>query len=68
MNLFERLELLDDPRDARGKKYTLIDIMSVMVNYHPPKEAEASSNHGNHRWKLSFDAASVSDAMGFLCG
>ena len=27
MNLFERFEVLEDPRDERGKKYKLIDIL-----------------------------------------
>ena len=27
MNLFERFEILEDPRDERGKKSKLIDIL-----------------------------------------
>lgn len=32
VNLFERFEVLEDPRDVRGKKYKLIDI-SIMTIY-----------------------------------
>ena len=32
MNLFERFEILEDPRDIRGKKYKLIDIL-IMTMY-----------------------------------
>jgi len=31
MNLFERFEVLEDPRDIRGKKYRLIDIMIMTI-------------------------------------
>ncbi len=31
MNLFERFEVLEDPRDARGKKYKLIDILIMTI-------------------------------------
>lgn len=31
MNLFERFEVLEDPRDIRGKKYQLIDIMIMTI-------------------------------------
>ena len=31
MNLFERFEVLEDPRDIRGKKYKLIDIMIMTI-------------------------------------
>ena len=31
MNLFERFELLEDPRDIRGKKYKLIDILIMTI-------------------------------------
>lgn len=31
MNLFERFEILDDPRDVRGKKYKLIDILIMTI-------------------------------------
>ena len=31
MNLFERFELLEDPRDERGKKYKLIDILIMTI-------------------------------------
>jgi len=31
MNLFERFEVLEDPRDTRGKKYKLIDIMIMTI-------------------------------------
>lgn len=34
MNLFERFEVLEDPRDVRGKKYKLIDIL-IMTIYGP---------------------------------
>lgn len=32
MNLFERFEVLEDPRDIRGKKYKLIDILIMTIN------------------------------------
>lgn len=31
MNLFERFEVLEDPRDVRGKKYKLIDILIMTI-------------------------------------
>lgn len=31
MNLFERFEVLEDPRDIRGKKYRLIDILIMTI-------------------------------------
>ena len=31
MNLFERFEVLEDPRDIRGKKYKLIDIIIMTI-------------------------------------
>lgn len=31
MNLFERFEVLEAPRDIRGKKYKLIDILSTWI-------------------------------------
>jgi len=31
MNLFKRFEVLEDPRDERGKKYNLIDIMIMTI-------------------------------------
>ena len=31
MNLFERFEVLEDPRDERGKKYKLIDILIMTI-------------------------------------
>jgi len=31
VNLFERFEVLDDPRDVRGKKYRLIDILIMTI-------------------------------------
>ena len=31
MNLFERFEVLEDPRDVRGKKYKLIDIIIMTI-------------------------------------
>ena len=31
MNLFERLEVLEDPGDIRGKKYKLIDILIMII-------------------------------------
>ena len=31
MNLFERFEVLEDPRDERGKKYELIDILIMTI-------------------------------------
>jgi len=31
MSLFERFEVLDDPRDIRGKKYKLIDILVMTI-------------------------------------
>lgn len=31
MNLFERFEVLEDPRDLRGKKYKLMDIMIMTI-------------------------------------
>lgn len=31
MNLFERFEVLEDPRDVRGKKYRLIDILIMTI-------------------------------------
>ena len=31
MNLFERFEVLEDPRDIRGKKYKLIDILVMTI-------------------------------------
>ena len=31
MNLFERFEVLEDPRDTRGKRYKLIDILIMTI-------------------------------------
>ena len=31
MNLFERFEVLEDPRDIRGKRYKLIDILIMTI-------------------------------------
>jgi len=31
MNLFERFEVLEDPRDVRGKRYKLIDIIIMTI-------------------------------------
>ena len=31
MNLFKRFEVLEDPRDIRGKKYKLIDILIMTI-------------------------------------
>jgi len=31
MNLFERFEVLEDPRDVRGKRYKLIDILIMTI-------------------------------------
>lgn len=31
MNLFERFEVLEDPRDIRGKKYKLIDVLIMTI-------------------------------------
>ena len=31
MSLFERYEVLEDPRDVRGKKYKLIDILIMTI-------------------------------------
>ena len=31
MNIFERFEILEDPRDIRGKKYKLIDILIMTI-------------------------------------
>jgi len=31
MNLFKRFEVLEDPRDIRGKKYKLIDILTMTI-------------------------------------
>ena len=31
MNLFERFEVIEDPRDVRGKKYKLIDIIIMTI-------------------------------------
>ena len=31
MNLFEKFEILEDPRDIRGKKYKLIDILIMTI-------------------------------------
>ena len=31
MNLFERFEVLEDPRDIRGKKYKLTDILVMTI-------------------------------------
>ena len=31
MSLFERYEVLEDPRDVRGKKYKLIDILIMRI-------------------------------------
>jgi hypothetical protein len=31
MNLFEQFVVLEDPRDARGKKYKLIDIIIMTI-------------------------------------
>ena len=29
--LFEKFEVLEDPRDIRGKKYKLIDILTITI-------------------------------------
>lgn len=31
MNLFKKFEVLEDPRDVRGKKYKLIDILIMTI-------------------------------------
>lgn len=31
MNLFERFEILEDPRDIRGKKYKLMDLLTMTI-------------------------------------
>ena len=31
MNLFERFEVLEGPRDSKGKKYKLIDILIITI-------------------------------------
>ena len=31
MNLFEQFEILEDPRDIRGKRYKLIDILIMTI-------------------------------------
>ena len=31
MNLFEQFKVLEDPRDVRGKKYKLIDILIMTI-------------------------------------
>ena len=31
MNLFKRFEVLEDPRDERGKRYKLIDILIMTI-------------------------------------
>lgn len=31
MNLFEKFEVLEVPRDSRGKKYKLIDILVMTI-------------------------------------
>ena len=31
MNLFNRFEVLEDPRDSRGKKYKLIDLLIMTI-------------------------------------
>lgn len=31
MNLFERFEVLEDPRDIRGKKYKLMDLLTMTI-------------------------------------
>ena len=31
MNLFKKFEVLEDPRDVRGKKYKLIDILIMTM-------------------------------------
>ena len=43
MNLFERFEVLEDPRDVRGKKYKLIDII-IMTLYGIMNKHEDFSN------------------------
>jgi predicted transposase YbfD/YdcC len=43
MNLFERFEVLEDPRDERGKKYKLIDII-IMTIYGILNKQEDFSN------------------------
>ena len=43
MNLFERFEVLEDPRDVRGKKYKLIDII-IMTIYGILNKQEDFSN------------------------
>jgi len=43
MNLFERFEVMEDPRDERGKKYKLIDII-IMTIYGILNKEEDFSN------------------------
>ncbi|MEG2232958.1 MAG: transposase family protein [Bacilli bacterium] len=31
MNLFERFEILEDPRDIRGKRYKLMDVLIMTI-------------------------------------
>lgn len=31
MSLFEQFKVLEDPRDIRGKKYKLIDILIITI-------------------------------------
>ena len=64
MNLFERFEILEDPRDVRGKKYKLIDVI-VMTIYGILNKHEDFSNIA---YFLELNSEYFVKLLGIECG
>jgi len=64
MNLFARFEVLEDPRDERGKKYRLIDIM-IMTIYGILSKHEDFNNIA-YLWDINSDY--FVSLLGIECG
>jgi len=64
MNLFERFEVLEDPRDVRGQKYKLIDIL-IMTIYGILNKHEDFSNIA---YFLELNSDYFVNLLGIECG
>ena len=64
MNLFERFEVLEDPRDIRGKRYKLIDII-IMTIYGILNKHEDFSNIA---YFLELNESYFVSLLGIECG
>jgi predicted transposase YbfD/YdcC len=64
MNLFARLEVLEDPRDIRGKKYKLIDIL-IMTIYGILNKHE---DFNNIAYFLEINSNYFVNLLGIECG